>query len=132
MAVVLNFKSEVHFCETKLYDGTLPMPQRDSKAETEAFNKAFGLRLEAARIALGLSRADMLTLLECKDAGYAQYIHGYNLTPPRKLEPLVKRGVSCDWLFFGITTALPLHMVGPLETAVQAASESLTSRRKEG
>ncbi|MFC5359545.1 helix-turn-helix domain-containing protein [Azospirillum himalayense] len=111
------------------------MPANDAITDTAAFNKEFGLRLEAARLALGLPRAEMIAMLGCGDSTYSQYTRGRIQIPPSRLLPLVKRGVSSDWLLFGMETALPVHLVAPLKASIPLAEESINNpvrgRRKD-
>ncbi|WP_147395206.1 helix-turn-helix domain-containing protein [Azospirillum cavernae] len=70
-------------------------------AEQNTFNYDFGIRLEAARMALRLSPNEMCELLDCARSTYTQYIRGNTMITPYRLSPLYKCGVSSDYLFFG-------------------------------
>ncbi|WP_188260700.1 helix-turn-helix domain-containing protein [Azospirillum tabaci] len=97
-------------------------------------SKAFGIRLESARIALGLTAEDMQELFGVTKGTYSGYIHGRFYPGPDKLYALVQKGISVDWLYYGIDTALTVKMANALSGVSAEAAELIanpqTGRRK--
>ncbi|MBP2291012.1 helix-turn-helix domain-containing protein [Azospirillum rugosum] len=97
------------------------METADATAEQDRFAYEFGIRLEAARMTLQLTPADMCKLLGCARSTYTQYIRGGSMIAAQRLAPLVKRGISSDYLLFNVKTAIPAGLIKDLEENEQTA-----------
>ena len=81
------------------------------------FSTAAGRRIEAARIALGYSTAEMCDLIGVSRPTYSGYITGRIIAPVLRLEPLVSRGITLDYLFFGVRAGLTVALGDKLASA---------------
>ncbi|MBK3735551.1 helix-turn-helix domain-containing protein [Azospirillum brasilense] len=81
------------------------------------FSTAAGRRIEAARGALGYSTAEMCELIGVSRPTYSGYITGRIIAPVLRLEPLVSRGITLDYLFFGIRSGLTVALSEKLAAA---------------
>lgn len=88
------------------------------------FAYAFGVRLEAARMTLALSPMEMTELLGCARSTYTQYIRGDSMIAAYRLRPLVERGISADYLLFGVHAS-------PSEDIIAALAANEAKAREE-
>jgi len=96
-----------------------------------SFKAATGRRLDAARIALGRTAAEAAAMMGVSRPTYSDYVGGKILPPPFKLQPFVELGISLDFLYYGIKTALPMGLVDRLaEAETEASSDAQPGPRR--
>lgn len=81
-----------------------------------------GLRLKAARLALGIERADVFAIkLAVSETAYGNYERGVRLPDPYMLVRLLQlTGIGPDWVYGGFRGGVPFDLG---ERLVQAAAE---------
>lgn len=100
------------FCESQ----GMPRPQRPSDMKVLA-----GQRLEAARVALGVTRQDVMAdRLGVQSSAYSNWETGYRLADVAAMVRLLSlTGIGPDWIYAGETRGLPFDLAGKLVEAFE-------------
>lgn len=91
----------------------VPIAERPSEVVTRA-----GLRLRAAREALGLSQQDMARACGAEPNRWSNWEGGRHLPDPLVMaRALALFGVSLDWIFVGRLSGMPFRLAQALATS---------------
>nr|WP_295838151.1 hypothetical protein [uncultured Azospirillum sp.] len=99
--------------------------------EQKKFDDEYVTRLEAIRLHFGMKNGDMASLLGIAQNTYSTNLkHGY-APPPHRLRKLIEKGLTSDFILFGITDHMDRVLVENINSNMEDARERLEKLRRD-
>ncbi|CAO3428833.1 hypothetical protein [Azospirillum argentinense] len=98
----------------------------------EAFKYEAGIRLEAVRLLLERTPAQMCELMGIARSVYSAYARGVKLVAPEALAPLIPLGITSDYVYYGVKACIPSGSLPTLDEKWKIAAEARTQPPSRG
>ncbi|MGF7178404.1 helix-turn-helix domain-containing protein [Azospirillum doebereinerae] len=115
---------------TGFIEGKIVMAMKKSE-EHKKFDDDFIIRLEAIRLHLKLQKQEMADLLGIASNTYSYALRGSATPPPYRLRAIIEKGITSDFMFFGITNGMSETLVKSISSFYNEAEIEINKLRKQ-